>query len=92
METIIQISPVQFWPLTTNYVHINDVYVHLGAQKADCMITFLDSGQNAINSSAQRWFMDTGCYAGWGGDDVYFLNSCLSGLGLTPVSGWQPTD
>lgn len=86
MNTIVSIQPVQFYPITANYLDINDVYVDLNAQTANAQVTFLDSGQNAIPSSAQRWFMNSGTYQGWAGDDQYFINACVAGLGLTPAS------
>lgn len=86
MDTTIQIQPVIFYPTTATFVHIADTYVHLHAQTADCQVTFLDSGYNPIVSSAQRYHIDTGVYAGWLGDDQYILDAVISGLSLTIAS------
>lgn len=86
MNTTVSIVPVTFYPIQATFVTFSDVYVNIGSQTANCQYTFLDSGSNPINSSAGRWIMDTGTYAGWQGDDQYFLNAAISGLGLTPTS------
>lgn len=85
MDTTIPIQPVGFYPSTAAFVHVNDVYIHLASQTADCQVTFLDTGRAPINASAQRYHLDTGAYAGWGSTDSYLIDCVIAGLGLTPV-------
>ena len=85
MNTLINIQPVQFFPFQATAVQISDIYINLQNQTANCQYTFVQSGGQSINSSAARWNMDSGTYAQWNASDQYFINACISGLGLTAV-------
>ena len=86
MNTTIQIQPVQFYPTQATYLLINDVYVDLVNQVANCQYTYLDSGYNSINSSVGRYYMDSGTYQNWNSSDSFFLSAVVSGLGLASTS------
>ncbi len=85
METTIAIQPVLFYPVQAGFIHIGPVQVHLASQTADAKVVFLDTERNPIPQSTQRWYMTSDQYAGWGGDDDYFISTCISSLGLTPL-------